>query len=251
MKVSFRRGQNVANFQFWKQNGQKDDIVSNSSAIALIGGGQIDAGDVDLALKGSAGLVAADSGARAALDHGYMPDAVIGDFDSLDAEAAARIPADRLFPIREQDSTDFDKALRHTAAPLILAAGFLGGRMDHQLAVLNTLVRRKTRPCILIGAREVVFHAPPEISLTLEMGAPVSLFPLARVMGRSEGLRWPIDGITFAPDGLIGTSNEVTGPARLNFDNPGMIVMVPRTAFGVVRQAFLAPDRVQWPAPAG
>ncbi|MEX0350183.1 MAG: thiamine diphosphokinase [Paracoccaceae bacterium] len=230
--------------------GKISNIVSRSGAVALIGGGQIDAGDVELALSGSEALVAADGGARAALDHGHMPDAVFGDFDSLDADTAARIPADRLFPIREQDSTDFDKALRHISAPLVLAAGFLGGRVDHQLAVLNTLVRRETSSCLLIGAHEVIFHAPPQIALTLDKGATLSLFPLAPVMGRSEGLRWPIDGIAFTPAGRVGTSNEVTGPLRLRFDNPGMIVMVPRAALGQVRQAFLARDRARWPARA-
>ncbi|MFA3916058.1 thiamine diphosphokinase [Ruegeria hyattellae] len=229
---------------------KKTDIVSSQGVVALIGGGQIDAGDIDLALQDSTALVAADGGARAALDQGHMPDAVIGDFDSLDGETAARLPADRLFPIREQDSTDFDKALRHIAAPLVLAAGFLGGRVDHQLVVLNTLVRRKTSPCILIGTHEVIFHAPPEIRLGLDLGATVSLFPLAPVMGRSGGLRWPIDGIAFAPGGPVGTSNEVTGPVHLRFDDPGIIVMVPRAAFGQVRQAFLAPDRARWPARA-
>jgi len=30
---------------------------------------------------------------------------------------------------------------------------------------------------------------------------------MAAVQGRSGGLRWPIDGLPFAPDGRIGTSN--------------------------------------------
>ncbi|MEY8838956.1 thiamine diphosphokinase, partial [Cribrihabitans sp. XS_ASV171] len=166
-------------------------IVHSASPITLIGGGELGPEDLSLALAHADTLVAADSGAEAALAAGHVPDAVIGDFDSLSAEARSRIPAGRLHEIAEQDSTDFDKVLRHVAAPLCLGVGFLGARVDHQLAVMNTLVRRADRPCILIGEHEVLFHAPPEIALELEAGDVVSLFPLARVSGRSEGLEWP------------------------------------------------------------
>lgn len=224
-------------------------IVQSNSPVALIGGGQIDAGDLQLARTGAELLVAADGGARAALAAGEMPDAVIGDLDSL-GEARAQLPATRLFPICEQDSTDFAKALRSIGAPLVQAAGFLGARVDHQLAVFNTLVRRANPPCLLIGAHEVLFHAPPELHLPLDKGSTVSLFPMAPVMGRSEGLEWPIDGLEFAPDGRVGTSNRATGPVRLVMDGPGMLMMVPRADFTRVRRVFLAPDFVHWPARA-
>ena len=47
------------------------------------------------------------------------------------------------------------------------------------------------------------------------------------VKGTSTGLRWPIDGLDFAPDGMIGTSNEVTGPLHLTCDAPRMLVILP------------------------
>ena len=56
--------------------------------------------------------------------------------------------------------------------------------------------------------------------------------------GRSQGLRWPIDGLDFAPSGRIGTSNEVTGPVVLVFDGPGMLVITPREALEQVSAAL-------------
>jgi thiamine pyrophosphokinase len=52
---------------------------------------------------------------------------------------------------------------------------------------------------------------------------------MASVTGRSAGLEWPIAGIDFAPDGMIGTSNRV-GARRvvLEFDRRGMLVILPR-----------------------
>ena len=62
--------------------------------------------------------------------------------------ARVAVPPERLHPIPEQDSTDFDKCLRHIAAPLVLGVGFLGGRVDHELAAFSTLVTRCDRPAL-------------------------------------------------------------------------------------------------------
>jgi thiamine pyrophosphokinase len=178
-------------------------------------------------------VVAADGGADAALACDIMPDAVIGDFDSLSLTAQREIPSDRLHRIEEQDSTDFEKCLSRIETPIVLCAGFLGGRLDHQLAVLSVLARYDGR-CILIGETDIVFAAPRKVALSLPSGSRFSLFPMRPVSGRSEGLRWPIDGIQFVPDGSIGTSNEVTGPVTLETDGPGLLAILPRTAFETV-----------------
>lgn len=223
-------------------------IVRSSEPIGLVGGGQIGPDDLNQLLIRVKTVVAADGGAASLMESGRVPDAVIGDFDSLSAEHRDQIPADRLFPIPEQNSTDFDKALRNVDAPLVLGAGFLGGRLDHQLAVLNVLARWPDRPCILLGAHEVVFLAPPRIALKVTPGDVVSLFPFQRVMGRSLGLEWPIDGLVMEPNGGVGTSNRALADVELFIDGPGLLVMVPRYALDQVMQAFLSEQTGRWPA---
>ncbi|KUJ79890.1 thiamine diphosphokinase [Ruegeria profundi] len=225
-------------------------IVRSDEPIALIGGGQLGPDDLNLTLIRVNTVVAADRGAVPVMDSGLMPDAVIGDFDSLDGAYRDRIPADRLFPISEQESTDFDKTLRNVVAPLVLGVGFLGGRLDHQLAVLNSLVRLPDRPCILLGEREVVFHAPPRIELNLTPGDVVSLFPFQTVTGRSRGLEWPIDELVLEPTGRVGTSNRALAKVELSVDAPGLLMMVPRDALDEVMRAFLSGQTGQWPARA-
>ena len=215
-------------------------IVRSLSPVTLVGGGHLDAGDLDAALAWAPVLVAADGGAVAALAAGRMPQAVIGDLDSLPAATRARIAPERLFRIREQDSTDFDKALRNIAAPLVIGVGFLGGRLDHQLAVLGTLLARRARPCILLGVQEVVFHLPAAVNLALDSGAVVSLFPLQPVSGRSQGLEWPIDGLDLAPGGRLGTSNRALGPVRLETDGPGLLAILPRSQYQCAIAGILA-----------
>jgi len=213
-------------------------IVHAFEPITLVGGGYVGPDDIPMALKHAPVLVAADGGADKALMAGFDPVAVIGDLDSLSPEGRARIPADRLFKVDEQDSTDFDKVLRSIKAPLVLAVGFLGGRVDMQLAGLSALVRHADSPCILIGEQEVIFHVPPKIDVELSAGDIVSLFPMLRVTGRSHGLEWPIDGLTLEPNGRIGTSNRALGRVRLEMDGPGLLMIAPRNALDAVMRAI-------------
>lgn len=213
-------------------------IFRSDAGVTLLGGGRLGPGDLAAALALAPGLVAADGGAQAALAAGLMPDAVYGDMDSLTDAARARIAPDRIHAIPEQASTDFDKALRHILAPVVLAAGFTGDRIDHELSVYHGLVARPDARCIVIGAQDIVWHAPPELVLDLPAGARLSLFPMADVTGRSEGLEWPIAGLSFHPAQRIGTSNRVTGgPVRLAFDAPGMLVIAPRTHLAAIAQS--------------
>ncbi len=217
-----------------------------NSPITLIGGGDVSDSDLKAARQLAPSLIAADGGANAAVAAGHLPEAVIGDFDSLSVEARNRIDADRLFKVSEQDSTDFDKALRHIEAPLILGVGFLGARVDHQLAAFSTLLARADKPCVLIGAQELVFLAPPSIALDLTDGDVVSLYPLVRVAGRSTGLHWPIDGLDLSPDGRLGTSNRATGAITLEVAQPGLLMIVPRPHLSVVFRA-LQSSEARWP----
>lgn len=214
-------------------------IVQSLETITLIGGASIDAPLLDRARALGAGVVAADSGADAALAHGVRPQAVIGDFDSISQAAQRALPREALHPIDEQDSTDFDKCLRNIEAPLVIGVGFSGDRLDHQLAAYNTLVRHPARRCILLGREELVFLAPPTLRLDLDAGTPVSLFPLGAVEGVSDGLRWPVAGVNFAPDGRVGTSNEATGTVHLTLTSPKMLVILPESTLEIAVEALL------------
>ncbi len=207
----------------------KPPIVQTERGITLAGGGPFGRRDLSLCLSRAPVPVAADGGADRLLHFGVMPEAVIGDFDSLSAAARARIAPERQHLVAEQVTTDFDKALRSVSAPLVLALGFAGARLDHGLAAMATLVARAERACILIGPKDLAFAAPARLELELVVGEPLSLFPMAKVRGRSTGLEWPIDGIDFAPDGMIGTSNRVQARrVMLEFEAPGMLVILPR-----------------------
>ncbi|PID36588.1 MAG: thiamine diphosphokinase [Rhodobacterales bacterium] len=209
--------------------------------VTLLGGGDVGAGDMESALEYAPNLVACDGAAALALASGVVPQKVIGDLDSLDAPTRARLDPAHIVQVSEQDSTDFDKALRACVAPLILGVGFLGGRLDHTLAALSSLVQHPRR-VVLIGARDVCFHCPERLALDLPPGSRVSLMPMREVRAVSRGLVWPTDGLTLAPAGRIGTSNRVCadwrGPVEIVPEGPGLLVIVPRAALGAVVSAL-------------
>lgn len=230
----------------------KKTIVSSCDPVIILGGGAVFPEDLSLAQTFSSVVVAADSGANVALEAEVELAAVIGDMDSISRRSFAQIPEEKRFVISEQDSTDFDKALRHIEAPLIIAVGFSGGSIDHQLAVFHTMVRRPDRPCIVLAEHDVIFVCPRHISLPLAPRTRVSLFPLGPVTGRSTGLHWPINGLRFAPGRLTGTSNRSTGPVYLEMDAPNMLCILPRAHFAdvIMELKALPPDCGRWPARA-
>lgn len=178
---------------------------------------------LDQALAHAPRVIAVDGGADAVLAAGLVPEHVIGDLDSVSA-AGRRAFADRLQHVAEQDSTDFGKALRLHPAPLTIAVGFIGARVDHFLSCLTELARSGAA-CILLGEEDCVCIAPRIVELDLAAGVRVSLWPLTPVTGRSNGLRWPLDGVPLSTVTRAGTSNEATGPVRLDLDGTCALIL--------------------------
>lgn len=233
------------------------DLVTGANAVLLLGGAGVAQSIgvlrsvLDEVKLDDAPVLAADGGAALARAAEIMPDVITGDFDSLsDTDRDWAGPA-RLVHNPDQDSTDFDKSLAAIRAPLTLAVGFTGARLDHQLAVMTGLTLHPDRRCVLVGEDDVTCLCPPEITLDLPPGTRVSLFPMGCVHGTSSGLEWPIDNLEFRPDARIGTSNRVsTGPVRITVDAPAMLLILPRRALRPLLAALSQSD-AQWPVRAG
>jgi len=220
-------------------------IVQSQAPVTLLGGAPLETILLEESLRWAPRLVAADGGAGRALAAGHVPEAVIGDMDSLTPADRARLDPATILRVEEQDSTDFHKALMRIAAPLVLAVGFTGARLDHELAVYNVLARLAPGRALVIGGEDICCHAPMRFAVDLPVGTRVSLFPMAPVTGRSRGLRWPLDGIPFAPDGRVATSNRAAaGRVSWDLDRPGMLAIFPRACLNRVVPALLsvAPD---------
>ena len=204
-----------------------DVPIKYKHGVTLIGGGPVTDRVLSLCLSHAPILVAADGGADQASALGRTPDLIVGDLDSLVNYQTWRDSGIQILECVEQETTDFEKCLSVVEAPFCLGCGFNGGRLDHELAAISALIADPARPIILVGETDICLACPPDLSLDLPRGTRLSLMPLRPVRGSSTGLAWPIDGLEFAPGGRIGTSNRVTGPVRLRFDTPGMLLILP------------------------
>lgn len=161
-------------------------------------------------------VAAADEGLARALALSVTPDLVLGDFDSLaDLALLERFPADRIlrFPM-DKDETDAEIGLRLLAGrgcDDVTIAGGGGGRLDHLLA-LALLFERDRPPRRWVTDREDVRLVDGEVCFDGWRGSTVSVFPLGDGASRlySEGLRWPLEGLSFAR-GWAGISNVADG----------------------------------------
>ena len=212
--------------------------LETSDGVTLIGGGDVQTHDVLLAQSLAPHVLAADGGADKAIALGVSPRAVIGDLDSVSAATLQSIGAAQSVKVHDQDTTDLDKCLDLIKAPFILGVGFLGGRLDHELAAFSSLLRSAGKAVVLIGEQDVVFAVPSFLKLDLPKGTRFSLFPLLASQGTSQGLNWPIDGLTLEPGGRIGTSNEVIGSVEVTTKAPGLIGIVPKDCLRPVIQAL-------------
>ena len=222
-------------------------IVSENEPITIVGGAHFSQGLLLESLARAPVVYAADGGANLCMQYGCQPKQVIGDLDSLSPNLRSELDPSRVIHVAEQDTTDFEKLLIRVDAPFMLAIGFMGGRIDHQMAVQTVLTAYAHRKIICVGEEDVMFVSPPEIDLPLDAGTRVSLYPMAPVQVRSTGLHWPTDGLSFAPDGQIGTSNQATGPVTLLPSAPRMLVVLPKNCLDIAIDAVQAAP--YWDAP--
>ena len=222
-------------------------IVSENEPITIVGGAHFSQGLLLESLARAPVVYAADGGANLCMQYGCQPKQVIGDLDSLSPSLRSELDPSRVIHVAEQDTADFEKLLIRVDAPSMLAIGFMGGRIDHQMAVQTVLTAYAHRKIICVGDEDVMFVSPPEIDLPLDAGTRISLYPMAPVQARSTGLHWPIDGLTFAPDGQVGTSNHAIGPVTLLPSAPRMLVVLPKNCLDIAIDAVQAAP--YWDAP--
>jgi thiamine pyrophosphokinase len=187
-------------------------MVVFDGPMAIVGGGAVDPTLlVELAERGVA-LVGADGGGDTIGEAGLVPAAIIGDLDSL-ADRAAWEERTRVIHIPEQITTDFQKTLYCTQAPVTLALGMTGKRLDHTLAALSAVLQyAPQRRLMLVDEVDVALAVVGSIAFDAVRGERVSIHPLLPIRFRqTSGLFYPMDDLLLEPGGLIGTSNEGLG----------------------------------------
>jgi thiamine pyrophosphokinase len=159
-------------------------------------------------------VICADGGANTALKMGITPDVIVGDLDSIHAEALVKFRRVEMFEDRSDQTTDLEKAISWTIQSNfdhITVVGASGKRLDHTVGNLGVL--RKFYPdaiITLVDDNGELCYVGREYSFEAEKGDVVSLIPLNRCEGVStDGLKYPLDREDLELGVREGTSNVV------------------------------------------
>lgn len=174
-------------------------------------------------------VIAADGGYAALQALGVTADLVVGDFDSLgyvpQAEEVVQHPV-------MKDDTDMMLAVKlglDRDYRNFVLTGSVGGRLDHTLANLQTLMYLAQQ-----GARGILYGEGTVItvlkdgSLTLTGEGVLSVFCLSgEARGVTEqGLLYGLDNAVMVSGYPIGVSNEFTGvPATISVTDGTLIIL--------------------------
>jgi len=182
-------------------------------------------------------LIGADGGTRHMLALGLMPDAVVGDLDSLEPETVAKLIAQGVdverYPIAK-DQTDLELAIERglrAGASEILLLGALGGRLDQTLANLLILAQRNWPvPLRLAEGSQLaqVLRSGETLMLHAAPGSTVSAIPLSAIVTgiTYTGLEYPLQDATLSIGSTRGVSNFVaSSPATITIDEGVLLVV--------------------------
>jgi thiamine pyrophosphokinase len=183
-------------------------MLEFDGVLVIVGGGDVDTALLRELASAGAHLVGADGGGDVIAAAGLVPEAIIGDLDSL-TDPDGWTARTKIVRVAEQDTTDFEKALYSTRAPVTIALGMTGGRFDHTLAALDAVLRHaRERSMILVDGHDIALALSSSFAFTVEKGERVSIHPLGPVRFKSSlGLAYPLDGLVLAPGVRLGTSN--------------------------------------------
>ncbi len=161
-------------------------------------------------------LIAVDGGLAGL--RGFLPDLIIGDFDSADPALLQAYPAvPRLAHPTTKNETDTELAILwclERGVRQIVILNELGGRFDHALALvqnLEFLAGKGIRGSIEASAQRVFFLEAQNRIEGCE-GCLLSLLAWSDEarFGVSSGLEYPLDGLTLSPLRPRGMSNRVS-----------------------------------------
>lgn len=167
-------------------------------------------------LSDASHVVAADAAGEWCVEHGRVPDVVVGDFDSADPGARERLAAlgaEIVTHPCDKDDTDLDLAIALARdrfdGPVRITAAF-SERIDHTLAALGSLMRAGSgAEAVEPGWHAAVCAPGCPLSLSTPEPTPVSVLAPGGASGVTlRGTRWELSGARLEPLSGRGVSNE-------------------------------------------
>lgn len=200
----------------------------------LISGGYLEQSFAEEVMKriGPCHILVIDGALKVADQLGILPEVILGDFDTVDAELLASYRTNQGITFETHDpvknATDTELALEYAilqGAKEITILGALGGRMDHALANIQALLPAMEAgvPCEILDEQNRITLVNGRRTFKKEesFGKYISFIPLTeKVEGITmEGFAYPVQNFTMVLGSSRGISNELTAKeASVSFD---------------------------------
>jgi len=179
-------------------------------------------------LKNAERIICCDGSAETLLNAGFIPDAIVGDLDSLSKSTAKRF-SDRLFRSKEQETNDLTKAVKWCIKKRykdIVILGATGKREDHTIGNIS-LLTDYARDVNVIMVTDTGIFLPflESCKVSSFPGQQVSVFSInPETEITSKGLKYPLRKKKLK-NWWVATLNEAVGKSfSLEFNRGPVIV---------------------------
>ena len=152
-------------------------------------------------------VVCCDGGADTYIDKGFIPDAIIGDGDSISAENRERFSNINYY-VPDQETNDQTKAINFLISKgykTIAIVGATGKREDHTIGNVSLLSDYKRMGVDVRSYTDYGYFIPckDEIAMPSKEGMQISIFNVNAKSFSSEGLKYPIYDFTSLWQGTL------------------------------------------------
>ncbi|MCU0377589.1 MAG: thiamine diphosphokinase [Bacteroidales bacterium] len=197
----------------------------------LLADGSFPVNPVPLSHLAEAEMIVCCDGAAEKLErYGRIPDAIVGDLDSI-SDSLKEKYSDRLFPDDDQDTNDLTKAVKWCVANEItevVIIGATGIREDHTLGNISLLADYSSMINAIMLTDTGSFRVyDRSVIIASHPGQQVSLFSIDNKLKiTSTGLRYPLNNLALG-SWWRGTLNEAVGESfSLSFSDGQVIVFL-------------------------
>jgi thiamine pyrophosphokinase len=179
-------------------------------------------------LKNASRIICCDGSAENLIYNGYIPDAIVGDMDSLSKDLAGKY-ADRIFQDRNQDTNDLTKAVewcREMHFKDIAIVGATGKREDHTIGNISLLAEYIKDVNVIMVTDTGIFHPfLKSAGINSIPGQQVSIFSIdSDTEITSHGLKYVLNK-TRITNWWFATLNEALGDSFSLEFNKGRVIV--------------------------
>ena len=200
-----------------------------SSKTVILADGSFPEHEIPLGyLKNAERIVCCDGSAENLLKAGFMPEAIVGDMDTLKKGIARRF-SDRIYRDKDQETNDLTKAVRWCVRrnlKEIIIVGATGRREDHTIGNISLLAEYvKDADIVMVTDTGIFRPFAGSCKILSYPGQQVSVFSINPENEiTSRGLKFPLKSMKIR-NWWMATLNEAVGKSfSLEFNDGPVIV---------------------------